>query len=510
MSSDVLYLIGTAATWLGWIALGVTLYRIFGAMTKPAGAARSADMKGVASSAIASAAGFLVAIAVPMNAVKSAPGFKLPIVWIVMPFAAWAAFACLCFAVYRAYQMILDRPVGVDENTRSQAERFGVWVRQAIVAIILGLVFFWLFERSGDGAKIITGAIPMNLSVAIALALLALAAIILMAVGARAASSRGIAKTFVAHVALIIGSIVFGLPFAWLVITSFKEDQDMSSPNGLIWIPRVSETMPYRNPADPLYETRYKGETVQASVIEREPGGMLKLDIQRPMSLRGSTFAVQPAALKEIDRQAPLVTGTYNGRSIKGLVVQEMDDGRRKVSILDPPIMKGATYIANPADVQPVRHVGLRWQNYTDAVSYHLFEEHSCVGDPQCDRHAHIFIDRRLRIFTDEISWPKSHVHDLDQHHDAARRRYPAPNILDLQIPWLDRYAVSAVGARVLGERVQRVLAAPVLSHHPARAGRCLQDRWLQPFQDFLGGDAAANQARSRCNRDLDLHGGLE
>ena len=47
-----------------------------------------------------------------------------------------------------------------------------------------------------------------------------------------------------------------------------------------------------------------------------------------------------------------------------------MDDGRRKVSILDPPIMKGATYIANPADVQPVRHVGLRWQNYTDAVSY--------------------------------------------------------------------------------------------------------------------------------------------
>src|SRR5205807_8268754 len=84
MSSDVLYLIGAAATWLGWIALGVTLYRIFVAMTKRAGAARSAGIEGVASSAIASAAGFLIAIAVPMNAVKSAPGFKLPIVWIVM------------------------------------------------------------------------------------------------------------------------------------------------------------------------------------------------------------------------------------------------------------------------------------------------------------------------------------------------------------------------------------------------------------------------------------------
>src|SRR5260370_1362815 len=80
---------------------------------------------------------------------------------------------------------------------------------------------------------------------ALALVILAAATVAAMVFTARVAKARGIARGVVTHLALVIGSVLFGIPFAWLVITSFKEDIDMSSPNGIVWIPRVAVKVPY-------------------------------------------------------------------------------------------------------------------------------------------------------------------------------------------------------------------------------------------------------------------------
>lgn len=429
MSGQLLYLLGTVANWTGWIALAYSVYRGVDVLMKPPGLARGPGVKQFVSSAITCAVGFLIANTLPMNSGMKVEGLKLPIVWPVLPFAAWATVVLVCFAAIRSVQVAMEvdqrktsfllasflsylgagylffwrteHKIGIspslaawgsilllglsallasilliDLSADSPSELPAVLaqrrarLRQALFAQVLAWIFLLFFMNSGDSATIVKGVIPFSVRTALSIVLLAIVALILMAVAAQSSRRRGVAKQVVLHVVLLIGCVVFGIPFLWLIVTSFKEPLDMSSANGIVWIPKVSETVPYRDPKFPYYQGKVNGVTVQADVIERLPDGKLRLNVAHPMSMQGATFVAAPNEIQEIDRQVPVVTGTYKGQQIQGEQIKTTDNGQYVILVTSPPDSKGTTYTANPSEVQPVRHVGLKFANYPDSLDY--------------------------------------------------------------------------------------------------------------------------------------------
>lgn len=289
------------------------------------------------------------------------PAWSMPIVWFILPFSAWLGVVAVVFVALRTIQAItaIDR---VERRTRGFAAI--VWA-----LVLMGALAGCWFDK-GFSASVVDGAIPMRPAEALAILCFAVAAVATMGLTARSARFRAAAKGTVTHATLIAGSLVFGLPLIWLLITSFKEDVDMASPNGIVWIPRVQTTQPYRDPRHPLYQTEVNGATIQGDILERHPGGEVRLDVNKPMSLRGSTVDAPFSSLHEVDREAPVVTATVDGQKVRGLVVEQLEDGRERVQTTSPPPLAGRIHTFLPSEVTPVRKVGLRWRNYPDALDF--------------------------------------------------------------------------------------------------------------------------------------------
>jgi multiple sugar transport system permease protein len=117
------------------------------------------------------------------------------------------------------------------------------------------------------------------------------------------------------HVLLLTGVVIFGIPFAWLLVTSFKEDQDMARVPP-VWIPQVQE------------------------------------------------FIAQPENPK-----CALVIGKFAETDYRGAVLKEFPSGKRTVRILEPRELKGTVYTASAGTTQNVRTTGLRWENYQRALA---------------------------------------------------------------------------------------------------------------------------------------------
>lgn len=363
MTSNGLYSIGTLLSWAGWLmairalVLGVQLLVGAPSLDRPKTA------KGLLTSSLIAGVCLLILAFLPMNGGAEVPKatWRLPIVWFVMPWSAWLGFASLAMVLTRAAQAGLA--LNGEEST-ARLKSAGSW--------LAGMALFAAFYFKDPESKIETlkGGVIFAPMIAGGLALLAVAAVFAMVLSARSLATRGYAKATVVQAALLAGSFVFGLPFAFAIITSFKEDRDMSSPNGIVWIPKVQDTVPYKDPTNPLYEGTMDGQTVQGHIIPGAPAGMVRVDVQRPLAIRGTTFDTQQTALKEVPIDIPLVTGTWKGRPFEGKVVREEDDGSRRVEFTSPSDLVGKQDVFSPADVEPVRHVGLRWQNYTEGISF--------------------------------------------------------------------------------------------------------------------------------------------
>jgi multiple sugar transport system permease protein len=333
VTPNLLYALGTLASWVGALMLLRALYL---GLTRQAGTAISAGMGGCA---------LLFSALSP--AFKQ--GLGVPLVWISMPFSAWAAASCFAITVFNGTQGFL-------ESSRRRTIAAGVWAAG-------GVLFLYLYRGDPQNTIVlIRGRIELSAAVAGTVLGLAVAAVGAMSSASRKMRAAG--SKFAIHGALLTGCIVFGMPFAWLLLTSFKEDRDMSTANGLIWIPRVQRTVPFSDPSDPLLEGSYHGNWVQASVIGRNSDGSYIVEVQRPSSLRGVSFSAPAGVFHAVPREAPVVTG--NG--FTGFVVKELNDGRRVVRFFTPPSKAGKQDVFLPRDLEPVRDVGLRTQNYSDAL----------------------------------------------------------------------------------------------------------------------------------------------
>lgn len=317
----------------------------------------SLSLKDLAATSLASGIALIVGVRLTPSAEPTA-GLRLPIAWAVMPFWGWMALGGCLYALFQAV-----RAMGAVRKEHAAL----AW-RRSLLGLAVCAVGIFLTGRDG-GVEILRGAIQFSAGSMVAVLLLALAAVMAIVLAERGSKSLGVLKSLSTHLALLAGSVVFGLPFVWLLITSFKEDRDMSTPEGLVWVPRVQQTVPYLNPKDPLYESEFRGTTVQGSAVERFSDGSVKLDILRPMSMRGLTFIAKPP-LKEVPRDIPLVTGTLDGQPIRGKVIEEKNDGQREVEVISPAALQGRRFVAKSSDVEPVRNIGLKWQNYPEALEY--------------------------------------------------------------------------------------------------------------------------------------------
>ena len=330
VTSNGLYSVGTLLTWVGWVfairalilAVRMAILPLGGGQGGGGSAYRRAASKKLLASALIAGVCLLVVAVLPMNGGVAMPPatWRLPLVWFVMPWTAWLGFACLAMAVSRGAQ------AGLALNDDERVERLKAAVAWGGAAVL----FAALYKRDpGSVIDTLKGGVSFSPTTALALAFLAVAAVVGMVLSARSLATRGVAKATVVQAALVLGSFVFGLPFAFAIVTSFKEDKDMSSPNGIVWIPKVKETVPYFDKENPLYETAFKGQTVQGVEIPGAAAGQKRIDIQRPLAIRGNTVDATLAQLKVIPRDIDLVQGDWERQGVPG---QGRERGERRLS----------------------------------------------------------------------------------------------------------------------------------------------------------------------------------
>ncbi len=283
----------------------------------------------------------------------------LPIFWPILPFSAWAALACLvmsALAFLRAHTGFSK-----EENVRG--------LRRAATSLALAGGFgFWTYQDSPIEARIVRGHVPLSLDrVAVAILIIVMAAFALDW-AARTTRAHRLAKGAFTHLLLLAGSFIFSLPLVFLLVTSFKEDRDMSSEKGIIWIPRVQQMAEYRNPKKPLYDTRFQGVTVEVQILEDLGNGRVRVDANKPFSMRGKVFETSREDLKETSRDVPLVTATIDSIQVKAKVLEDLEDGSKLILITEPASLANQQRVVSPEEVEPILNPGLKWQNYPDAL----------------------------------------------------------------------------------------------------------------------------------------------
>ena len=355
MTSSAIFVFGTLVAWIGAICLGAAVWSLVQAALGSPSYSRESRLLRTGVFGLVGAVGLFVG-----GKITAAPAWSVPLTWVVLPFTGWLAIAALVACLLRFAS--LASALNADE-TRGRS-------RSAISWLVVSIAAFVAFKSTGEPPVVLRGKIDLSIEFIASLAALLLCGAALTTLAARDMYIRTKMKAVVLQATLLLGTVVFGLPFAWLLITSFKEERDMSSPNGIVWIPKVEKTVPYLDPKNPTVETQFNGRTVQASILNRNSDGSVELDIIRPFSLQGHSLSAKAGQWHEVPRDVPLVKWSEKGKDFGGKVIEELPDGRRRISIMTPATESGHEVVKNPNDVQPDRHVGLRYANYREALEY--------------------------------------------------------------------------------------------------------------------------------------------
>jgi multiple sugar transport system permease protein len=358
LNSPLWSTVGTLLDWLGYVLALRCIWLVFLFISKRPDVDRQSVLRRLVLTAVICTLSLWAGMALVGSAAK---GWRLPLVWWVMPFPAWLAVGAqvlFWLSTYHALFALLR-----EEKVRRAKAAIG-WLLLTLAGVA------WYSSDPGNSISELRGAIPLSTPTVLGFVFIAIAGIGAMTLTTHMGAERKVAKRVVMQLALIAGSIVFGIPLLFLLITSFKEDRDMSSPNGIVWVPRVQQTVAYVDPKDPVYEVRYEGQNVQATIASRLSNGLLRLEVQKPFSLQGLIIDTKNPQLKPVPQQVPLVTAHLNGLLATAMVVEQMEDGRVRVKALSPPSVKGQEAVFTPDQVEPIRNVGLRWQNYPEALSY--------------------------------------------------------------------------------------------------------------------------------------------
>jgi len=109
----------------------------------------------------------------------------------------------------------------------------------------------------------------------------------------------------VIHLTLLLGSAIFLIPFAWLVVTSLKEDEDMSQ-FPPVWIPRQQVKVRVDGREVGLSTTTVEGRSVRVGVLEDRETGEQVLRVLSPSELAGRTLTRRRSEVTKVKRFAPV------------------------------------------------------------------------------------------------------------------------------------------------------------------------------------------------------------
>lgn len=109
----------------------------------------------------------------------------------------------------------------------------------------------------------------------------------------------------VLHLTLLTGSLIFLVPFAWLVVTSLKEDKEMSK-FPPVWIPTQQVKVPINGKLCGLATTDYSGTPVEVAITKEMDTGERQVQIVKPATLEGKSFVCKKSALVDVRHVAPL------------------------------------------------------------------------------------------------------------------------------------------------------------------------------------------------------------
>ena len=117
------------------------------------------------------------------------------------------------------------------------------------------------------------------------------------------------------HLVLLTGSVIFTVPFAWLLTTSLKEEDEIFK-YPPVWLPtRQVEVM-----------------------VDGEPRGV-------------STWKTESGNVKVAE-------------------IAELEDGGKRIEVLPPQPRAGETAVVARSELTRVRRFALKWDNYSDALEY--------------------------------------------------------------------------------------------------------------------------------------------
>jgi len=107
------------------------------------------------------------------------------------------------------------------------------------------------------------------------------------------------------HLILLTGSAIFLIPFAWLVVTSVKEEKEMSK-FPPVWIPTQQVKQVIDGSERGLAHIPYKGQPVTVAVMKEFDTGQRQVRIVTPANLAGTEFLCKKSELDEIRKVAPV------------------------------------------------------------------------------------------------------------------------------------------------------------------------------------------------------------
>ena len=373
-SASLAYAVGALLVLFGWIVVARALALVAKRLGAVAEIERAQTGRALAASGLLAAGLLLVGSvlvrlsrdAAPATASGAGVVFEAPIVWFVMPWTAWLATTSL---VMIGLRLVQGAGAIVAGERRSRLLAAGAW--------LLAMIGFVVLYRLDSESKvtILRGALPLTLANIVTIVLFALVAVAAMTVSARSLAARGFAKGLATQAALLTGTFVFGLPFAFLLVTSFKEDKDMANPNGIVWIPKVTREVPYVDPQDPVYAVRMPTEDggtrdVEAKKLKDLPSGQAEMEVFKPLAIRGTTFEANAKGLVPVPQPAKIVDVEWDGKPARGFVARTLPTGDLQVQALEPANLKGQERTFRVDQATDVRDVGLRTRNYSEALQY--------------------------------------------------------------------------------------------------------------------------------------------
>lgn len=414
---DAWVALGVLMAWIGWFGVASVVLNGLRLITASPGLDRVRVHRAILVGGITAAVGLIFGGFLPKGlAPTGGPEIRIPLLWVVTSYTGWFVLLGVVMALIRAIQagsairredsavswkgvagwlafsavsllMFLETVqitwpwIGVALIVIAGMLYLEKHIAQVVTYIVGGVgVIITLagigslgnvhFTPSDNTVQMFRGSLTLSMTNLVTIICLALVAFLAMAFLERSRRTRQWMTSFATYAALTTGTLIFGIPFAWLLVTSFKEDKDIASTEGLQWTPHVYVKGTYMDPKERHFAATFEGKSVDAILQGKPSGDKLPLEVYSPYALRGRTFEVPQSQATEVPREVPIATSTYQGQAVQGMVVEEMDNGNRRVQITEPESLKGKEFVALRKDAPDLRVVGLKTRNYRDALDY--------------------------------------------------------------------------------------------------------------------------------------------